>query len=94
MKFPFIVLSLLLGQVAAVPSSLEARQDVDPASVGFIFKNGCTRKDDIQNSWADAMRLFTSLPNVDFNDYAAIDFFGPPHLNRMSSIFSTHTHTY
>ncbi|KAI1374101.1 hypothetical protein F4677DRAFT_447748 [Hypoxylon crocopeplum] len=76
-----LYLSLLLKQTAALPSS-QARQDVDIQSVNLVFSGECKRQSDIESAWDDAIKLVTALPNVDFNDVAAVDFFGPPALNK------------
>ncbi|KAI8961588.1 hypothetical protein F5Y11DRAFT_366628 [Daldinia sp. FL1419] len=76
-----LYLSLLLKQAAALPSN-QARQDVDIQSVNLVFSDDCKRQSEIEAAWDDAIKLVTSLPKVDFNDVAAVDFFGPPALNK------------
>lgn len=75
-----LYLSLLLKQATAIPFN-EARQDVGIQSVNLVFSGDCKRQSDIETAWNDAIKLVTSLPKVDFNDVAAIEFFGPPALN-------------
>ncbi|KAI1769817.1 hypothetical protein F4818DRAFT_450792 [Hypoxylon cercidicola] len=76
-----LYLSSLLKQAAALPSN-EARQDVDIQSVNLVFSGDCQRQSDIESAWDDAIKLVTTLPKIDFNDVAAVDFFGPPALNK------------
>ncbi|KAI0836758.1 hypothetical protein F5Y06DRAFT_305193 [Hypoxylon sp. FL0890] len=76
-----LYLSLLLEQAAALPSN-QARQDAGIQSVNLMFSGDCKRQSDIIAAWDDAIKLVTSLPKIDFNDVAAIDFFGPPALNK------------
>ncbi|KAI1124880.1 hypothetical protein F5Y10DRAFT_284663 [Nemania abortiva] len=76
-----LYLSLLLKQAAALPSN-EARQDAGIQSVNLVFSGDCKRQSDIQAAWDDAIKLVTTLPKVDFNDVAAVDYFGPPALNK------------
>ncbi|KAI0470671.1 hypothetical protein GGR56DRAFT_659966 [Xylariaceae sp. FL0804] len=71
----------LLKTAAALPSN-QARQDAGTQSVNLAFSSECKRHSDIEKAWDDAINLVTSLPKVDFNDVAAIDFFGPPALNK------------
>lgn len=75
-----LYLSWLLKHAVAIPS-IQARQDVGIQSVNLVFNSDCNRQSDIQTAWDDAIRLVTNLPKVDFNDVAAIEFFGPPALN-------------
>ncbi len=75
-----LYLSLLLKQAAAIPFN-EARQDVGIQSVNLVFNSDCKRQSDIETAWDDAIKLVTNLRKVDFNDVAAIEFFGPPALN-------------
>ncbi|KAI1171749.1 hypothetical protein F4777DRAFT_593495 [Nemania sp. FL0916] len=79
----FVYLSSFLQQAATHPSN-QARQDVGIQSVNLAFKDGCKgqRQRDIESAWDDAIKLVTSLPKVDFNDVAAVDFFGPPASNK------------
>ncbi|KAI8630070.1 hypothetical protein F5Y19DRAFT_70377 [Xylariaceae sp. FL1651] len=76
-----LYLFLLLKRAAALPSN-EARQDFGIQSVNLVFSSDCKRQRDIEAAWDDAIKLVTSLPKVDFNDVAAVDFFGPPALNK------------
>ncbi|KAI2463235.1 hypothetical protein F4781DRAFT_417305 [Annulohypoxylon bovei var. microspora] len=64
-----------------LPSN-EARQDVDIQSVNLVFSGDCQRQSDIESAWDDAIKLVTTLPKIEFNDVAAVDFFGPPALNK------------
>ncbi|RYC60547.1 hypothetical protein CHU98_g5675 [Xylaria longipes] len=47
-----------------------------------VFSGDCKRQSDIEAAWGDAIKLVISLPKVDFNDVAVVDFFGPPALNK------------
>ncbi|KAI1409240.1 hypothetical protein F5Y13DRAFT_203653 [Hypoxylon sp. FL1857] len=76
-----LYLSLLLKQAAALPSN-QARQDVGIQSVDLVFSSDCHRQSDIEAAWDDAIKLVTTLPKIDFNDVAAVDYFGPPALNK------------
>ncbi|KAJ3553159.1 hypothetical protein NPX13_g10946 [Xylaria arbuscula] len=75
----FLCLSLL-KQTAALPSN-QARQDVGIQSVNLVFNSQCARQKDITDAWDDAIKIVTGLPQVDFNDGAAIDYFGAPGWN-------------
>ncbi|KAI1358407.1 hypothetical protein F5Y08DRAFT_350892 [Xylaria arbuscula] len=75
----FLCLSLL-KQTAALPSN-QARQDVGIQSVNLVFNSQCARQKDITDAWDDAIKIVTDLPQVDFNDGAAIDYFGAPGWN-------------
>ena len=46
------------------------------------FIDDCSRQDDIIKAWDDAITLLENVGTVDFNQPAAIDFFGPPQLNK------------
>ncbi|KAI1115450.1 hypothetical protein F5Y14DRAFT_129786 [Nemania sp. NC0429] len=76
-----LLVFMLLNQAAGLPSH-QARQDVGIQSVNLKFKDQCKRRSEIEAAWDDAIKLLTSLPKVDFNDVAAIDYFGPPALNK------------
>ncbi|KAL5321064.1 hypothetical protein ACEPPN_011874 [Leptodophora sp. 'Broadleaf-Isolate-01'] len=76
-----LLLSLLLRQATAVPS-IEARQEVEIESVNLRYKSQCKRTSEISNAWDDAIRLATTLPKINWNEAAAVDFFGPPALNK------------
>lgn len=78
------LLCLSLLPVTAVPV-LESRQDdVGIESVNLVFNSGCPsdKQGKITAAWEDAVRLASNVGTVDFNDVAAIEFFGPPALNR------------
>lgn len=79
-----LLLSLLLRQATAVPS-IEARQEVEIESVNLRYKSQCKRTSEISNAWDDAIRLATTLPKINWNEAAAVDFFGPPALNSKES---------
>lgn len=70
-------------RVTALPP-LDSRQDVGTESVNLVFNSECPsdRQNKIIAAWDDAIRLASNIGTVDFNDFAAIEFFGPPALNR------------
>lgn len=83
MKFLFLsqlYLAFLSKHAFAIPS-LYTRQDADIQSVNLVFGSACKRTGEIVKAWDDAIKLVTNLKAVDFNEPAAIDFFGPPALN-------------
>jgi len=75
-----LYLPLLLKHATAIPSN-QPRQDVGVQSVNLVFNANCHRESEIMAAWDDAIRLVTTLPKINFNEAAAIDFFGPPALN-------------
>jgi len=74
---------LLLTQVTAVPLHEPRQEDVGIESVNLSFNSDCptARQDLITSAWDDAIKLVSNIGTVDFNDVAAIEFFGPPALN-------------
>ncbi|GAW21131.1 hypothetical protein ANO14919_106480 [Xylariales sp. No.14919] len=69
---------LYLSLAAALPSN-QARQDVGIQSVNLVFNADCKRQSEIEDAWDDAIKLMKSLPKVDFNDVAAVDFLDHQH---------------
>lgn len=77
-------LSCMLLALPATASIHEPRQeDAGVESVDLVFNDGCpeSERGRISTAWDDAMKLLANVGTIDFNDLAAIEFFGPPALN-------------
>jgi hypothetical protein len=46
-----------------------------------VYNSGCNYKTNISKAWEDAVKMAGNVGTINFNDFAAVDFFGPPYLN-------------
>ncbi|KAK2865064.1 hypothetical protein FQN49_003942 [Arthroderma sp. PD_2] len=71
--------SLLLGGTTGTPS-ISPRQDVGTKSVNLSFNSKCPldKQRQVISAWEDAVKLAINVGEIDFNDHAAVEFFGAP----------------
>ncbi|EFR00648.1 hypothetical protein MGYG_03655 [Nannizzia gypsea CBS 118893] len=76
-----LLAALLLEQTAGSPV-LGPRQEASINSVNLVFNAECPgeRQRDIISAWQDAVKLAQNVGKIDFDDWAAWEFFGPPQL--------------
>ena len=83
-----LLLILLTQTVLAIPV-LEASHNITERSVNLKFNKACPdpRQKLIKKAWDDAQVLAANVGKIDFNDVAAVEFFGPPALNSEPLLF-------
>lgn len=88
----FVVLpSVFLLRVLAAPtSSAQPSANTSPQggnastqAVNLWFSENCptAQHKDITQAWEDAVKIAQNVGTIDFNDVAAVDYFGPPAFN-------------